>query len=155
MDEWGYAIAVVAGVIFSEAIRWFRDWRQGKEKYRVMLYEKRLEAHQGAFYHVEQLLNPLRDYFTGFGLSTLSTEMQQVYREAKKFYDSNCLYLDEQSRNEMELAIYRIRLFLEEPDNGLMENAFDQLRKAKKAIVSGIGMKHIEEPKKEKPEDKS
>ena len=63
MEEWGYVVAVVAGVIISEGVRLLRDWRGERHRYSLMLYEKRLEVHQKALYYIERLSDPLYDYF--------------------------------------------------------------------------------------------
>jgi hypothetical protein len=41
-------------------------------------------------------------------------------------------------------------MYLEEPDDSTIENAFTFLIKSQKAIGAGIGMKHLDEPQKDK-----
>jgi len=139
-----------------------------------MTYEKRLEAHQKAFSYVYPLsLRLTNSYFAfafdwydkiAFDREYNDTEIMRLLLELKNFYDSNCLYLDEQSRNEIIRAIVMTGMSFH--DSGKekiskeelkeeLKAASDQLLKAQKAIVAGIGMKHIEEPKKEQPEGKS
>jgi len=154
MDAWIGLVGIVIGIILSEGMRWFRDWRAGKEKYRVMTYEKRLEVYQKAFYHVEQLLDEFVPCVSGGGYPN-EEALVFIYREAKSFYDSNCLYLDERSRSEMLEGLQETRICLDELDTDLMESTCDQLCKAQEAIEAGIGMKHIEKPKKEQTEGKS
>jgi len=97
---WVGLIGIIIGVILSELIRWLRERGEGEEKYRVMLYEKRLEVHQKAFYYVEQLMDQLRGYFERYEYPNRD-ELAAIYREARGFYYSNSLYLDELSRAEM------------------------------------------------------
>lgn len=84
MDGWGYVIAVVAGVIISEAIRWLRDWREGGKKYKVMLYAKRLEVHQKAYYYTIQLLRSLDEFYVDLGLA--NKEVKKLYLKSSDFF---------------------------------------------------------------------
>jgi len=165
MDEWGYVIAVVVGIILSEVIRWSRDWREGKEKYKVMLYEKRLEAHQKAFSYVRQLmLRATTSYFSfafdmddksDFDREFNNKEIKRLLLELNDFFDSNCLYLDEQSRSEIMRSIvvtgsaydnFITENLSKEELTEKLKDSSDQLHKTQGVIVTGIGMKHIEKP---------
>jgi len=91
-------------------------------------------------------MDPLAEWATGRSLPDFE-RITRRYTEASEFYDSKCFYLDEQSRSELRGAIYTTRILLEENWEHLRDDAFRQLAKAQKAIETGIGMKHIEEPK--------
>lgn len=145
-------VGVVVGSGLVLLYNYYRDRREREEKYRVMLYEKRLEVHQKAFYYVQKLLDPLNDYLNGYGYPN-DEKLAAIYREAKEFHHLNSLYLDEGSRTDMMRAIYSIEFYFEGDEE--IKDAFDQLRKAREAIMSGIGMKHIEKLKKPQPEGKS
>lgn len=150
MDAWVGLVGIVIGIILSEGIHWLRDRRESKEKYRAMLYGKCLEAHQKAFYYIQKLNEVLN-------VAQSDEDIWKVTREAREWWDSNCLYLDEQSRREMIPAINYAAVYTQSRRNRngyTLPPVWEQLEKTKKAIVSGIGMKHIEEPKKEQPQDK-
>ena len=125
-------IGVVVGSGLLLLYNYYRDHREREEKYRVMLYDKRLEAHQGAYYHVEQLL-----FSFGYRLygPPLTKDMRTLCREAEEFYDSNCLYLDEQSRGEIVMALLLIKeICYSQTDEKQKQEAFNQLVKAQKAV---------------------
>ena len=171
MEAWGYLIAVVIGVVLSEAIRWFRDWREGEEKYRVMLYEKRLEAHQMAFYLIRELNGSFPGSIEDMDEDRVAS-IEKARAEVDKWWASHCFYLDPKSRDKIMEAIVRSEELVR--DYGLPKDpgykwgnderkswskermAFTFcIDKTRRTLVEGIGMKHIEEPKKERPEGES
>jgi hypothetical protein len=142
-------IGVVVGSGLTAGFNYYRDRREREEKYRVMLYEKRLEAHQRAFYYIQKLNEVLNT-------AQNDEDIWKVTREAREWWDSNCLYLDEESRKEMIPAINYAAIYRQwMPEWETPLRVWQQLEKTKKAVVSGIGMKHIEEPKEELPEGES
>ena len=162
MDAWvglvGMAIVAAATIIATQLQaraerkekQKDRDERQRDrdEQYRQMLYPKVLEAYQGTFYHVEQLLNALV-----FGLGS-TEKMRPLYQEARGFYDSNCLYLDKRSRHEVIQALLLVIICLNDPNETNIKNASNQLEEAHKAIVNGIELTHIEELQTGQPKGK-
>ena len=145
-------IGVVVGSGLVLGYNYYRDRREREEKYRVILYPKRLEVHQKALmwnYKLYSVLNvsiPTQDY----------EAVREVTVKAREWWESECLYLDEVSRQEMMVAINYVSVYIRwDREHGKPPPVWEQLDKAKKAIVSGIGMKHVEEPKKERPEGES
>ena len=149
------AVAGIVGVAVGSGITigyaWFRDWREGKEKYRVMLYGKRLEVHQQAYYYSVQLLQSFDDYLSDLGLTK---EFLPLYQEARDFYYSNSLYLDENSRKLFREALNAIIPCFEGLDDETVEDVSSRLIKAMRAVETGIGMKHLEETRPKQPKSK-
>ena len=92
-------VGVVVGSGLVLLYNLYRDRREREEKYRVMLYEKRLEAHQKAFCYIQKL---------NVALNTAQNDedLWEVTREAREWWDSNCLYLDEYSRKDLLVAAH-------------------------------------------------
>jgi len=144
-------IGVLVGSGLVVGYNYLRDRTERQERYRLMLYDKCLEVHQEAFYHVQQLLDQIGLFRVVLKVPT-PEEVKQSLREAWRFYDSNCLYLQQAPRNEMALGLIRVGIYLQEPLAGYKKEVLDQLRKAREATVTGIGMKHLEEALEERRE---
>ncbi len=143
-EGWFGLVGVVVGAAITIGYNLYRDWRKGKDKYRVMLYEKRLEAHQKAYSYSAHLLRAFSDRLSDLGLTK---ELRPLFREAEDFYFSNNLYLDENSRKLFRDALSSVITCFEEADSETIKDTRDELIKAINAITTGIGMKHLEESK--------
>lgn len=143
MTDWVIGIAVVVGTLLGVGIQEFRRWRETRERYQVMTFPKRLEAHQRAFSWCHELNVALnqRD----------PKEIHRVADEARAWWNANCFFLDSDSRRKM------IPLFNAAHDyaDGIVSKRSDnvQLRPfiwryltdALKAITEGIGDKYLSE----------
>lgn len=143
MPNWGIAIAVVIGTLLGVGIQELRRWRETKEKYQAMTFQKRLEAHQQAFswcHELNVVLNQ-RD----------AEEIHRVANEARAWWNANCLFLDTDSRRKMIPLLnvshsYDDGIESERPSNmQLGESAWRCLNDALKAITEGIGDKYLPE----------
>ena len=172
METWGYVIAVVLGVAISELIRLFHDWQERHEKYRLMIYEKRLEAHQEAFYWVREL-NRL---FTG-SMADMDQDrvdkIKEIINKVDTWWGSHCFYLDDKSSDSVLEVMTRSEELIGAygdfvlPYRSNAEPDREQYEKWKKerwqltvfidrtwrTLEKGIGMKHIEEPKRQAKAD--
>ncbi|MHA1971577.1 MAG: hypothetical protein ACTSW1_01220 [Candidatus Hodarchaeales archaeon] len=90
---WIGVIGVIGGAIIGAGIQEFRLWGERKDKYRVMSFDRRLEAHQQAFAALHELNRILN---TG-----VSKDIDRTAIETRKWWDKNCLFLDEKSRSLM------------------------------------------------------
>ena len=169
METWGYVIAVVLGVAISELIRWFHDWREGHEKYRLMLYEKRLEAHQSAFYWVRELNKSFPGSPADMDQDRVD-KIKEIMNKLDTWWASHCFYLDEKSCNSVLDVVTRSQELIyfyvlpyrsnDEPDSEQYEkwrkerwqltHSIDHTRRT---LEEGIGMKHIEEAKRQATAD--
>jgi hypothetical protein len=140
MDAWvGGVVGIVIGIILTEGLQWLRDWREGKEKYRVMLYEKRLDIHQQAFTLLRKLMAATNASDEG---------RREIIEKADEWWNSHCLYLDEESRKKLLEAIISVEnlVDLPPPRAGFRKSARLALEEASAAVMNGIGMKHLEKP---------
>lgn len=135
-------VGVIIGAGITLAYNFYRDRREREEKYKFALYAKRLEVYQKAYYHVESLSDKLIYELSGLG-DPGTKNVVELCREAKDFYNSNCLYLDEQSRNKTIRAIFKIEGFIEHSE--ALEVVIERLSEARDAIVKGMGAKHLEQ----------
>ncbi len=120
-----------------------------EEKYRADLYEKRLEVHQQAFKWLMDLPYPLRDALKPEVGAEETEVLSGLYRDARSWWDGNCLYLDEQSRNKTIACIEKAGMVAED---GVKLNWFDEAKEfmeARRVVQEGISMKHldVQEPK--------
>lgn len=164
MEAWGYAIAFVVGglltggaTILATELRARREkeerQRDREEAYRRLVSEKLLEKQLWAYQKGFSYCRRLRDMIVTYeGMDTLfpvkdSNEIFGLALEARDWYNSNCLYLDEVSRKEMLSAVNGVQAYILQACDVI--KAMEKLSTASEAIESGIGMKHIEEPRKE------
>jgi len=97
--DWLTPVMGIIGVVVGAGIQEFRIWREKKDKYMDMVFEKRLDAHQGAYYWCMRLLKvALPINLTQDGGVQVAVE---EINEAMEWVDKNALYLDEDSRIEI------------------------------------------------------
>lgn len=98
MMDWLTAVMGLIGVALGAGIQEFRIWREKKDKYKDMVFEKRLAAHQGAYYCCQRLFNLMTP-----NLLMIAAGREALRKETWKAYDwflNNALYLDEVSRKK-------------------------------------------------------
>lgn len=139
MSDAGIALvgagAALGGVIVSQVVNLIVEQRREIANYRVNLYAKRLEAHQQAFEWMHRL---------NFELNRAQMEdLAAATSNARDWWNANALYLDPQSKSEL---VYFLNLCFgyAQGNLGPEENIWRQMNQTEKAIVRGIGMKHLE-----------
>lgn len=164
-------VGVVVGSGLVLLYNYYRDRREREEKYRVTLYEKRLEAHQKAFYLIRELNKSFNLPPEDMDKDKIST-IEKKRAEVDEWWASHCFYVDPKSLDKISDIIERSEQLVR--DYGLPKDSPDKwdederkrwvkqrweltrcIDYTKRALQEGIGMKHIEEPKKEQPEGKS
>jgi len=100
-----------------------------------MTFEKRLEAHQRAYYWCQKLNEVLN--------ISEKEEIHKTAREAREWWNSSCLLLDANSRREMVKLINLAHFYADGRKIG--EYVWDTLMTALKAVVSGIGFEYLPE----------
>ena len=134
--EWLTGLFTLLGMALYAGISEFRNWQERKGRFRVMTFEKRLEAHQKAYYwwsNLNRVLN-VGD----------AEEIHRIANEAREWYDGSCLFLDTNSRREMVRFINLSHMYA----NGnkmAQEHIWDYVVKTSKAIVLGIGFEYLPE----------
>lgn len=59
MADWVAPVMGLAGVALGAGIAEFRHWRESRERYQAMSFERRLEAHQEAYYYNQRFYEVL------------------------------------------------------------------------------------------------
>lgn len=101
--DWITAFIGLLGVVIGALIQEFRISRERKDKYKDMVFERRLDAHQEVYYRLKGLLLfmvPHRLMQKG-GVKDLAKEISECY----KCVDRNALYLAKDSRREIIMFV--------------------------------------------------
>ena len=153
MAQWAVVLVGLGGVIVGALITGFFTWRihesdkkfhisERSHDFRVMMLEKRLPIHQRAYYWWQKLNEVLN--------IGENSEIHDVAREAREWWNGNCLLLDVNSRDEMVKLLTLAHFYASGHKSG--EYVWDALMTTKKAIVAGIGVEYLPETS-EKPEE--
>jgi hypothetical protein len=142
MADWLTPIIGLGGVILGAGISEYRRWREGKEQYRVLTFERRLKTHQEALVQVSRLYNSFSSYIDFTIRASDKLEMLETsIDKAEEWWSDNCLYLDEVTREKFSDLLIALRDFLITKDVGdLPYGLFDETRDA---ITNGIGVEHL------------
>lgn len=144
-------VAIGASGVVSLATVGLHLWNANLErtdKYRLVLYEKRLDVHQQAYRWLMALIQPLQraaDLTTGDRALPDNFVLFKLYQDAREWWDGNCLYLDEVSRVRVIDFIELASEYLEAPPPPERERLFPTYRIAITAVQEGLGMKHLEQ----------
>ncbi|MBI2860645.1 MAG: hypothetical protein HYX91_03965 [Chloroflexi bacterium] len=132
MPEWIIAlISVVLGAGISE----FRHWRENRERFRVMTFEKRLHTHQEALSQIYRIWHDTYDNKLNFDDKNVSI------KKAIMWWEDNQLLLDYASRRQMQDLFSAAYHHLDGTDK---PSVFDKTwRKTRETIYKGIGSKHL------------
>jgi hypothetical protein len=153
--DWFPAVMTLVGVLVGVGVQEFRIWREKKDKYKDMVFEKRLDAHQGAYCWCMRLFDVMlpNKLMRGEGVRVAMKEAS----EALDWWDKNALYLDEDSRIKMNIFIQymcetvykyvdetgRKNISIEEETRKLLQNS----REVVSSIKRGVGVKYLPEPR--------
>ena len=153
--DWFPAVMGLVGVAVGVGIQEFRIWRERKDKYKDMIFEKRLETHQGAYYRCQRLVDFMMPdaLVEDEGVKALIDELW----EYKEWLDKNTLYLDGDSRAKINMLInyavrtakkYRDEEWIKKIDVGketaqLHKNIVEVLM----SIKRGVGVDYLPEEK--------
>ncbi len=134
--EWVIGLFTLLGMVLGIVYGEYRLRREQKERFRVMTFEKRLEAHQKAYYWWNNLNRVLNVGDT--------EEIHRIANEAREWYDSSCLFLDTNSRREM-VGLTNLSHMYANGNKMAQEHIWDYVIKTSKAIVLGIGFEYLPE----------
>ncbi len=142
---------VVTGVVSLGGL-FFNLWnshQERRERYRIAMYEKRLSVHQDAFKWMIRLFEPVqrarqlssgnRDLPDG-----VEHNLMKVYDEARDWWDSNCLYLDDKARAYSLDFIEGAGTYLRQDQAYPSQSETSELHtRALRAIEEGMGKMHL------------
>ena len=102
--DWFPAVMGLVGVALGVGIQEVRIWRERRDKYKDMVFEKRLDAHQDAYYRCHRLARFMmaEKLVEDGGIEALAAELDE-YRE---WISKNALYLAGDSRTKMNMFFY-------------------------------------------------
>lgn len=149
--DWFPAFMTLVGVLVGVGVQELRIWREKKDKYKDMVFGKRLDVHQGAYYQCRKLTIVMMP-FNLMKVGGVDAAIKEIW-EAMDWMNKNALYLDEDSREKMdEFQIYanntaskyvsekeRKNINTEEEEKKLGEN----LREVLSCIQRGVGAKYL------------
>jgi hypothetical protein len=134
--DWLIALFALLGVVLGLGYNEYRNRKEQKDRYRVITFEKRLEAHQKAYYWYHQLNRVLN--------IGDSEAIHETTNKAREWWDSNCLFVDANSRREMVRLMNLSHMYAN--DNKMaQEKIWDYVISTSKAIVLGIGFEYLPE----------
>jgi TPR repeat protein len=133
--EWITGLFTLLGAAIGAGISEYRNWRERKNRLRIMTFEKRLEAHQKAYYWCHKLNEVLN-------ISNKS-EIHRISNEAREWWNNNSLYLDAVSRSKMVGLFNLAHMYADDHESG--NYVWERLWETFKAIVSGIGFEYLPE----------
>jgi hypothetical protein len=149
--DWFPAIMTVVGVLIGVGIQGLRIWREKRDKYRDMVFERRLDAHQAAYYRCMRLLRvsvPWQLAEDG-GLDSVVKEID----EATEWLNQNALYLDEGSREGMEDLMISLNISAGKyekegrkggrNDKKVRDKVVREVGEVLHSLKKGIGVKHL------------
>ena len=114
--DWFPAVMTLVGVLVGLGVQEFRIWRERKDKYKDIVFEKRLEAHQDAHYRCKRLLGVMMPYklMKDAGKKAAIEEIGKYYEWRNK----NALYLDRDSRIKMNMLFKYVLDAVEKYEDG-------------------------------------
>lgn len=134
--DWLTGLFTLLGIALGAGISEYRHWREGRERFRVMTFEKRLAAHQKAYYWWNNLNRVLN-----FGDAE---QIRKIANKAREWWNGNCLFLDTNSRRDMVELINYSFMYASDSKTA-QEHIWEQVMKTAKSIVSGIGFEYLPE----------
>lgn len=151
--DWFPAVMVLVGVLVGFGFQELRFRRERKDKYKDMIFEKRLEAQQGAYYRCFKLLEFMLPYrlMRRGGEEALLDEMG----EYSDWLNRNTLYLDRDSRTKINLFFdYAMTRITKYRDKEWIENINvkeemvelnTRMVEVVESISKGIGVEYLPE----------
>jgi hypothetical protein len=153
MMDWFPAVMTLVGVLIGVGIQEFRIWRERKDKYKDMVFEKRLDVHQGAYYWCMKFVKLMMPHRL---MKVVGREaLLQASWEFTEWLNKNALYLDEGSVEKLNKFFQYVTetgckyadekrkkdINIKEETQELIKNVNDILASIKK----GIGFKYLPE----------
>lgn len=139
MQDWQTAFFGLLGAIIGVIASAFWNRKEREDRYKVITFEKRLEAHQSAFYWNQTIYHSLG--------SGDAKQIKKHVRDAQEWWNANCLLLDEKSRKSFISILNsgnRYARNIERPGSEPeSERIWNDLDKNLSDIINGIGAEHL------------
>lgn len=131
MPNWAIALIGLFGVIIGALITFLIHWQERKERYQVLTFPKRLEAHQKALtfcFNIKTLLLSLYPVE-----QKKVAELSDLCDKAIEWLKNNLLYLDELSRIAMSSSLNFTGLAISEVNHAIPSPIEDEVKKVEAA----------------------
>jgi hypothetical protein len=144
MVYWVGAISSFLSAILGAGVMLLVWWLDMRKRYHASIFPKRLEIHQEAFAWRTPLLIAISSQDTG--------KIMEVTANALKWWDNNCLYLDEKSRQyfhdfivEAKRHAILLKASPRDPSKWAddIKELWKKLDKTFNAITDGVGAKYL------------
>lgn len=142
MPDWAVAIIGPICLLLGIGISEFRQWRQERNKYRFVTFEKRLTVHQEAYNLASEIGAMFFEQLTGQGMPT-SENLTFTISKTRAWWRGNCLWLDKASRKAFLDLVNHTEVYAESYDPDDAEKCLAFAGIATKKIASGIGEQHL------------
>ena len=136
METWLTTLLSFIAAIIGAVVVLIIHHSDTKDKYRKITFEQRLKVHQEAISHCYQVYHSL------FRSKMNQEEKKDTINKMEKWWENNCLSLDEKSRRKTLDVIGDAREYID----GLTESQVTFLRTFRETlnvISKGIGKKHL------------
>lgn len=161
--EWLTGLFTLLGMALGAGITEFRHWRERRERYQVMTFEKRLQAHQQAFswcMNVHGILKRMTIVQELERVEELGRKFVEVTDKATDWWAHNCLYLDDHSKlrflkminmtgqqvNEiLDKSVKEAQTKKAHASVQISEDVRAEIKKTLTCLVEGIGAKYLPE----------
>lgn len=160
MPDWAIVLIGFLGIIIGALITFFTHWWERKERYQVLTFPKRLEAHQQVLsfcLEIRALLILLQQVEKKIVEKEKVDKLYNLCEKAGEWWKNNLLYLDERSSSTVSKAILLAwdvaiqvekKWAIDEASTKVIQAAIAELDNAEECIVKGIGVKYLPELKK-------
>ena len=138
------AILGLLGVILGITASALWQWTEHEERYREMMFEKRLSVHQEAFVLTSEIAEKCNLVVIGKRMPS-QDELNSDLREMSTWWRANCLYLDRASRKSFINLISGVRIYAQSYDHKEAEKCLDLAQITGRKIVEGIGEEYLPE----------
>lgn len=141
MSDWLSIVIGPISFLLGIAVSEFRQWRQERDKYKSMTFEKRLEVHQEAYRISSEVGRLFFDILTG----EMPTEgdLRSKVMEMREWWRSNCLLLDKVSRKAFLGLTNAVETYAESYDPEDASKCLELAKEANKTITEGIGEQYL------------
>ena len=132
------------GVVMGIAASAFWQWTEREDRYRVMIFEKRLEVHQEAVMFNSDIATKAQAALTGKVMPS-EAELLSNFLEMRTWWRTNNLYLDPHSRKAFLDLTIGVKSWSESSNLEDAANCFDLAKITGRSIVEGIGQEYLPE----------
>ena len=126
-------ISVVVGGLIAGVSNWLLTRTNLKARYKLVIYDKRIEVHQKAYSLMWELARSLHD----------EQEKTTATKKCHNWWIENRLYLTREADKDFKEAYRIANSFHKDGSREQNQKVHDQIDKAAKEIVMGVGLEYL------------